>query len=470
MTMDTTRRAFLGGSAALFAGGCLGGRGVQARRVAASDKINVAIVGCGTQAYDNVNQFLQDPRARITLVCDPVREAKTGYGYKAQMPGGCVPFKNKVDAWYKDASCRMTADWRDVVIDPTIDAVVVCTPDHWHAIISIAAMRAGKHVYCQKPLTVSIEEGIVLTRVAKECGVTFQVGNQGRSNPARRTACEIICNHVLGKAKSCTVALPGGSGGLWGHPLDTARGPLPDYFTPEGWDLWQGPAEHWENNAFIHGIHEPMAWRWNRRYGNGMIADFAPHEVDTMQWAIGMERGGPVTVSNMVCGDFQADREIFNWAGSFEYDLEYANGFQAHVVSCREGWPRGLLFTCEQGELGLYGARIVVRDKAGKEITKDVLRDWKAEYRKPDAKITRLYAPKDGHSHESDFLDGIYEERQVCSECEFGHRTNTTSQLANLCITLGLKGLKWDPVDERFVDSSLTPYLSRAYHNGWKLA
>ncbi len=469
--MNLTRRSFLGGMAAapFFTGTGFGGGTAAPRRVKAGDKINLAIIGCGTQAYDNVNQFLQDPRAKITIVCDPVHDAKTGYGYNAKQPGGCVPFKAKVDAWYKDNACRMVADWRVVVADPTIDAVVVCTPDHWHALISIAAMRAGKHVYCQKPLTVTIEEGIVMTRIAKACGVTFQVGNQGRSNPARRTASEIIRNNVLGKAKSCRVGLPGGSGGAWGHPLETKPRALPDYFTTDTWDLWQGPAEHWPNNAFIPGIHEPMAWRWNRRYGSGMIADFAPHEVDTMHWAMDLERTGPVAVSNFVAGDFQENREIFSWAGTFDYDLEYATGFTAHIMSMRPGIPRGLLYQCEEGSLGLYWNKIEIFDKKGADITKKVLRDWKAEYRKPDAKLVRLYTPKEGHSHESDFLDGIYEGRQVCSECEFGHRTNTTSLLANVCVTLGLKGLKWDPAAEKLVDPALNRHLSRDYHNGWKL-
>lgn len=467
--MNLTRRDFLAMPAAFaFAGDCTGGR-VAPRRPLASDRINVALVGCGTQAYGNVNQLLQDPRAQITLVCDPVVEAKTGYMYNAKSPGGCIPFKNKIDAWYKNTDCRTTTDWRTVIADPTIDAVVICTPDHWHAIIGIAAMKAGKHVYCQKPLTLSIEEGIVMTRIAKETGVTFQVGNQGRSNPARRTASEIICNNVLGKTKSCRVGLPGGSGGLWGHGLDTTRGPIPAYFTKETWNLWQGPAAHWPDNAFIPGIHEPMTWRWNRRYGNGMIADFAPHEVDTMHWAMGLERSGPVAVSNLVAGEFQENREIFSWAGSFDFDLEYASGFTAHVMSLRPGIPRGLLYSCEAGTLGLYSSKIEVKNLKGNDITKQVLKDWKHEAANPNSKIKRLYAPENGHSHESDFLDGIYEGRQVCSECEFGHRTITTAHLANLCITQGWKGVKWDPVAERFPDASLNRHLSVEYHNGWKL-
>ena len=458
------RREFLATLAApVLLGGCKGLFNIgyaSPRRVNPSDRVNLAIIGCGTQAYDNVNQFLQDPRAQITLVCDPVTHAETGYSYDAKRPGGCIPFKNKIDEWYKNKSCRMTNDWREVVSDPTIDAVVICTPDHWHAIIGIAAMKAGKHVYCQKPLTLSIEEGIVMTRVAKETGVTFQTGNQGRSSSAKRVACELVRSGYIGECKYCFIGIPGGSGGAWGHPAVTERGKIPSYFNEDTWNLWQGPAEHWENNAFIHGIHEPMAWRWNRRYGNGMIADFSPHELDTLQWALGMETSGPVAIENCKFGNWQPDRSVFSWAGEYEFDLVYANGFRAHVVSMREGVPRGLQFKGSKGELKNINGSLELPPE---------LRKWNEKRDLKDTDV-HLYKPKDGHSHESDFLDGIYEQRQVNSTCEIGHRTNTLAQLANICQRLGLSGAKWDPVAERFVgNDAANKLLSVDYHNGWKL-
>jgi len=469
--MDCSRRMFLGGLSAVPMCGCTGFFGAAqapARRLAPSARVNLALIGCGTQGKGNLSLFLQDPRVRVTCVCDPVTDLRTLYGYKAQNAGGCLPFKETVEAAYKATGCRWTNDWREVVADPAIDAVVVATPDHWHALISIAAMRAGKHVFCQKPLALSIEEGIVMTRVAKESGVTFQVGKQGRSNATRRTASEIIRNGVLGKARACRVGLPGGSGGHWGHGVDTTRKPIPAWFTPATWDLWQGPAAHWENNAYIPGIHEPMAWRWNKRYGGGMITDFTPHEVDTMHWAMDFERTGPVALENFTAAEFQADRGVFSWPGSFSYDLRYATGFTAHVMSLRPGVPRGLLYDCENGSLALYGEKIEVKDKTGKDITKETLRAWRHAYRS-DTRITRLYAPKDGHSHEMDFIDGIFEARQVCSECEFGHRTLTTAHLANICVRTGRTALAWDPVSERFADPALAPYLKADYANGWRL-
>ena len=206
------RREFVAGALALpFMHGCKGLFGPSAasvqppRRISPSAKVNVGVIGCGVIAKGtNVPGFLKDPRCRVTVACDMVKVAP-GYFYGAKPKGaaksdlfegdiqygskvprdvcGSTIVKNQVDAHYGDKACREVFDWRDVVNDPTIDAVCICTPDHWHAIIAIAAMKAGKHVFCQKPMSLSIAEGKAMARVAKETGVTFQTGNQGRSNP-----------------------------------------------------------------------------------------------------------------------------------------------------------------------------------------------------------------------------------------------------------------------------------------------
>jgi len=468
------RRSFLKSSlfaAPFLAGGCKGlfsPEYAPRRNLAPSQKVNVALVGCGTQMLDNVRQLLADGRVRVTVCCDPVLEAP-GYFYDAKRLGGRKPFKEMVDKAYGDSSCRMVEDWREVVADPSVDALMICTPDHWHAIISIAAMKAGKHVYCQKPLALSIEEGIAMTRVAKASGVSFQVGNQGRSSPSRRTAVEILLNGMLGKLVDCDVTLPGGSGGKWGHKADASVVPLPSYFSRETWNLWQGPAEHWDGNAFIPGIHEPMCWRWNKRYGNGMVADFTPHIVDTVHQAIGADRSGPVAIDNVVAGDFQPNREVFSWAGSYSYDLHYACGFVAHVASARPNRRDGLFFRCADGSMALEGNKLEIFGKDGAKATGKILKEWKALAKAGNAK--RIYAPKDAHNHESDWIDGIYENRPTCSECEFGHRTITTGHLANICISQGRASAAWDPVKESFTGASadLNKFRSVEYHNGWKL-
>ena len=459
--MKVSRRAFLG-TATLAAPFFISGRAsakTAPRRPAPSDRVSLGVIGCGTQAHANVPTFLQDKRVRISTVCDPVLSAG-GYSYNSKAQGGREPFKGIVDRFYGDTSCRMAADWREVVYDPSIDAVLITAPDHWHATIAIAAMRAGKHVYCQKPMTLGVSEGREMVRVAKETGVTFQVGSQHRGNSAFRVAAEFVRNGMLGECRTCTVGLPGANGGMWGHGRDTARRRAPEYFSPaSSWDMWLGPSKHWEDDAFIPGIHEPMCWRWNRRYGGGMITDFGAHEFDLLQQGLGMDRSGPVAIENFTAAEWQDDRAVFSWAGAFDFDFVYANGVRAHVTNMKPGVGRGVTFVGEKGTVSTVGGL----------QRPDHLRKWNEKRDLKDSEI-HLYKPKDGHSHEMDFIDGIYENRPICTDCEIGHRTISAAHIANICERVGAKTLKWDPVAERFVgNEAANALLEVPYFNGYSL-
>ena len=465
-TVMNRRQFFLGAAAAvpLFNIGCSS----SPRRLKPSETLHLGVIGCGGMGWSNTQIIMQDKRVRVTVCCDPVRKAGDWPG-GWRRPIGCETFKERIDKFYGDNSCRVTCDWREVTGDPSVDAVLIATPDHWHAAIAIAAMKAGKHVYCQKPLTISIAEGREMARVAKECGVVFQVGNQGRNSSVKRIAAEIVRNGLLGECKSCRVALPGGSGGKWDVPAVTEKAPLPSYFTKEGWDMWQGPAAHWEDNAFIPGIHGPMAWRWNFRYGGGMIPDFGAHEIDTVQWALGTDRTGPVAIENLKVSDFQPDRRIFSWAGKFDFDVVYANGFRMHVTNIDNSKDicRGTVYHGALGDLreGLYGSNPVKLELPAH------LKKWRENKDLKDGDI-RLYKPAKGHSHESDFVDGIYENRPIATDCEIGHRTTSICILANMCIRLGLDGLRWDPEREVCTGAhadELNRLLAAPYSNGWSL-
>ncbi len=453
-----TRRGFIGGAAAtpFFIGGCLHGGNVPPRRPSAADRINLAVIGCGTMAHSNVNAFLWDKRVRIAVACDPILEA-AHYSYDGKARGGRKVIKEKVDKSYGNSDCRMVADWREVIDDPTIDAVQITCPDHWHALIAVAAMRKGKHVYCRKPMCLGVSEGILMTRVAKETGVTFQVGSQHRSNSACRQGAELVASGYIGKCRRCTVGLPPWNGGLWGTPKDRTRTKAPAYFDKGMWDLWQGPAEHWPDNAFIPGIHSPLAWRWNSRTGGGIITDWGAHWIDLLQWTLGTDRTGPVAIENMTT-DLDND-EVFDWAQNFDYDMVYADGFVAHVSSKARN---GLTFHGEKGDIYFF---------PGKLERPDFLAKWSE---KKDLKDTdrRLYRARDGHGHEMDFVDGIYENRPICTDCEIGHRSIAACHIANICERLRLKKLTWDPVAERFTGdhaAEANRLLEVPHSNGWKL-
>ncbi|MGN0846062.1 MAG: Gfo/Idh/MocA family protein [Kiritimatiellia bacterium] len=463
-SVNWSRRAFLGGlgTFSLLSGGCASMGRPAVARPNPSQRVTLAVIGCGTMGRGNMEVFLQDPRVQVVAVCDPVTELKDyGYSPESRGWGGRLAFKRMVDAHYGNTACRACADFREIVADPAIDAVVVATPDHWHALIALACMKAGKHVYCQKPTTLGISEGIEMTRVARKTGVTFQVGSQQRSASEFRVAAEWIRNGYLGACTSCEIGLPGGRGPYWGYSANRTPGKAPGYFGPAAgmWDLWQGPAAHHADDAFIPIIHGPMCWRSNSRTGGGMITDWGAHHIDILQWALGVERSGPVAIENFRSDGFGAD-SLLDWAGDYSFDLVYASGFRAHVSN---RFANGLRFKGEKGEV------FVCR---GKLERPDFLKKWN-EKKDLGAGEVRLYRPENGHSHESDFIDGIYGNRPIATDCEIGHRSISACHIANICERLGVSKLTWNPAAERFTGAhadSANALLEVKHSNGWTLA
>ena len=467
--MKTSRRAFLVSSASLLGGCSLFNIGyTPARRPAASERIALGVIGCGGMGWWNTKILLADPRVQVTVVCDVVAGNAQGkneggfYGYEW--------FRAQVDKYYGKPGCRVTPDWREVVNDPTIDAVLIATSDHWHAKIAKEAMLKGKHVYCQKPLTLGINEGRELVRVAKMTGVTFQVGNQGRSESVKRVAAEIVRNGYLGECRTACVRIPGGPDCKYvgQRAKSTARGKVPGFFTPEGWKMYLGPSQHWEDDAYIPAIHDAQVWRCNCRTGNGITPDFGAHDVDTVQWAFGVDRSGPVAIENARFSDWLEPREILSWANTFSFDLVYADGRRCHVKSYdpKHGEPRSVTFNGSVGTLveGLYSGQPV------KLQLPPALKKWREKTDLKGSDI-RFHAPKDGHPHEQDFIDGIYG-GATSTDCEIGHRTTSACLLATICQRLGVSRLEWDPVNEVFTGAhaaEANKLLDVPYLNGWSL-
>ena len=462
------RREFIGMSAmAAVCGGCkafsIGT--ARGRRPAPSETLTLAVIGCGTMGMDNMNGFLADKRVRVVAVCDPVKQSPA-YGYakdwSKKWRGGRVPFAEKVDGFYRQKGCRAVADWREVVADPTVDAVLIATPDHWHAIIAIAAMRAGKHVFCQKPLSMSIAEGRLMSDVAKETGVVFQVGSQQRSAKEFREAAELVRNGYLGDCRTCTIGLSYAHNDSRRNGFERdgkPRASTPDYWklTPEEWDLWQGPARHWEGNAFIPGIHGPLVWRWNDRTGNGALPDWGAHHLDILQWALGTEFGGPVAIENFTSDMGTATDDVFNWPASFKFDIVYANGFRATVSDSTACKFCGLKFHSPDGDL------FVERGKIDKPAH---LASWKES----DLKDSEIHLHRSRGSHESDFVDAIYDPSwQPACTCETGHRSITISHLANSCAKTGVKSIRWDAAKETSDNAAVNARADIVRYNGWSL-
>ena len=462
------RKEFIG--AGVLSAICAGCRSfyigtARGRCPAPSDTLNLAIIGCGPMGNGNMKAFMRDPRVRVTHVCDPIAESSC-HGYDAKTPHGRDVFKRRVDEFYKTSSTRSVADFREVIGDPSVDAVQISTGDYWHAPIGVAAMRAGKHVYCQKPMTLGISEGWAMIEAAKEHDITFQVGSQQRSASEFRIASEIVRNGLFGECRSCTIGLcyAHNDGCKQNYTRDCTPSAVPDWFNPksEMWNLYQGPVEHWENNVYIPSIHAPVCWRWNSRMGNGSIADWGAHHFDILQWALGMEQSGPVAIENVKTDMFDptVTNRYLDQAKTYQFDIVYANGFRAHVGDLETIGFNGLKFHGEKGDL--FVAR-------GKLELPESLKNWKETDLK-DSDVHLYRNQNAGGCHEKDFVDAIYEGRQPACPVEIGHRSATVAHLANIAARLGRMAVKWDPVKERFIgDEEANGHIFVRHHNGWSV-
>ena len=459
------RREFLKASA-LASVSALGGFNigcVSARRP--SDRLNLAVIGCGPMASGNMGGFMKDPRVRVVAVCDPIAESKR-HGYDGKTPHGRDVFKRRVDAFYRTTATKSVADYREVLDDPTVDAVQITTGDYWHAVMGVEAMRAGKHVYCQKPMTLGISEGWAMIEAAKRSGVTFQVGSQQRSMPEFREAAELVRNGYLGACGSCTIGLCYAHNDALkqSYTRDCTPHAVPDWFDPKDsmWRLYQGPAQHWENDAYIPAIHDPICWRWNSRTGNGSIADWGAHHFDILQWALGTELSGPVAIENVKTdiSDPKVTNRYLDQACRYEFDIVYANGFRAHVGDLETIGFNGLKFHGEKGDLFVTRGKIEKPAHLAKWTEADLT-----------ARETRLYRNDHaGKAHEVDFVDAVFEGRQPACPVEIGHRSATVCHLANIAARLGRTSVRWNPATERFVgDEEANRRIFVKHHNGFSV-
>jgi predicted dehydrogenase len=298
---DLSRRAFLARAAAaatvaIVPRHVLGGPG----QVAPSDKTTLAGIGMGGQGLQNMATLQEFPEIQVVAVCDVNRE---GGGYlswnwlegKEQRTGGREPARRAVDEYYtkqapttKHPGCRAYADFRELLDKEDVDAVMVATPDHSHATITMAAIKKGKHVYCEKPLTYSVYEARQVTEAARRAKVATQLGNQGQASEEARVVCELIGDGAIGAVREVEAWCPAR---FWNWPTWDGRPPdTPP--VPEGldWDLWLGPAPV----RPYHPAYAPWTWRNWWDFGTGLLGDLWCHKISTVYKALKL--GHPISV------------------------------------------------------------------------------------------------------------------------------------------------------------------------------
>jgi predicted dehydrogenase len=309
------KRAALTGAAAAAFPHVIPARVLAAEgRTGANSKINVGVIGTGNQGFNDIRSLIGDDRVQIVAVCDVNRESP---GYWDGKIGGREPGKRLVEEHYakqKDSGnykgCAAYVDFRELLARKDIDAVLVATPDHWHAIPVVEACKAGKDIYCQKPLSLTIAEGRAMSDAVKKYKRVLQTGSQQRSDERFRKACELVRSGKIGKLTAVKVGLPGG----WSDFGKTGSRKKPEP-VPEGfnYNMWLGPAPE--------APYAPARCHVNFRWGG--------HHPDIAQWGMDTERTGPVEIRNAK-GVFPPD-ELWNTATEFTFDCVYKDGLVMNV-------------------------------------------------------------------------------------------------------------------------------------------
>jgi len=453
-----TRRHFLshslGGTAALLPPLLTGaGNDPSAARPAPSGRVTLALIGAGSQGTTDMRAFLQDERVQVVAVCDVEKESdRYNRAFKSQF--GREPARRIVDNHYAQlaaksgngAFCQSHEDFREVLARKDVDAVLIATPDHWHVPVSILAARAGKHIYCEKPVSFSIAEGRRLCTEVRRAGVRFQVGTQQRSDIHFRTACEFVRNGRLGRIKSITIGLASRNRDNNRHGAETAPAPVPAGLN---YDLWLGPCA---GDLPYCPARLHSNWRWLWAHGGGNVTDFGAHHLDIMQWALDMDAGGPVAILDPK-GRWPEPGSFYQTPEFFSFRVRYASGITATVTDDVAN-KSGVLFEGEGGRT-LFVARNVIRSNPP-ELLRDRIR--------PEE--THLY---ESRSHSRNLIDGILEQRDPICTPEIGHRSATIAHLGNIALRLG-RGVKWDPASEAIPgDDEAARMLTRPMRAPWGL-
>ena len=393
---------------------------------APGNKITIGFIGTGDHGTDsNLRRYLQLSNAKVLMVCDvsSIRLRKA---------------KAIVDAQYDNEDCAMTGDFREVLARPDIDAVMISTPDHWHTLISVMAIRAGKDVQCEKP-TLTIDEGKVLIDTVRKHKKVFQTSTEDRSIPVYHRMAELVRNGRIGKLQKIEVILP---------KQPTKPGdPTPQTVPPDlDYEMWLGPAPYAPYTR--DRVHFNFRWIWD--YSGGIICDWGTHLFDTAQWANDTEHTGPVEVEGT---GTHWEGGLYNTVKDYDVTFRYANGV---TMTCKPGNP-AIKFIGTGGWVGNRGWRGEV-EASSPEILNSVI----------GPNELHLYTNREGEHH--DFLKCVRNRKDPYFPVEIGHRVATVCHLANLSIRLGRK-LKWDPKTEQFEnDAEANALRSRPMRAPWKLA
>ncbi len=426
MNSKMNRRKFIGNSAVAAAAitiiprHVLGGNGF----VAANDHINVGYIGVGKQVYTLLNGIGKCKETVAVAACDVDQKKLEKFKNTAEGNNKAKNLTESVDA-YKY--------YRELLERKDIDAVVIATPDHWHAQIAVDAAKAGKDIYCEKPMALTIAEGRAMVNATRKYDRVFQTGNMQRSWRDFRHAVELVRNGYIGQITEINVNV--------GEPVKQCSLPVMEAPAELDWNEWVGPSMYrgWHPDlAPVFGDEKWAWWRGYRDFGGGLITDWGAHMFDIAQWGLDMDHSGPV---QFLPPSVPAKTGL---------SMKYENG----VVVTHKNWGEGnaVQFIGTEGRI---------------EVSREFLRTFpntdlaKAELKPSDK---RVYV---SNNHYQDWVDAMKKRTRPISDVETGHRTASVCNLVNIAYELQ-RPLQWNPEKEEFINDDFANLMrTRAYRGKW---
>lgn len=430
-----SRRHFIGSAAVGMAGIMTISRISGCKSTEVIKNIRLGFIGMGRQSMFLLDGFIQIPGVQVVAGCDV-------YGIKRKR------FEKRVTAFYskagKEAKVETYEKYMDLLSRQDIDAVVIAVPDHSHAMIAIAACKAGKDVYLEKPMTFTIKEGQELRKTVRETGRILGIGSQQRSDPNFQHVVKLVQQGALGK-----ISLVNAYVGAPPMPYDLPEEPIP---ADLNWDLWLGSLSvpiHFNNQLDPPISLDPEsdekiwgAWRWYKEMGGGFTTDWGAHMFDIAQWGLGMDKNGPVEISPI--GD-----------GTQYMTFKYASGTVMTSEPFDEIKTKGVKFIGENGWIEVSRGFLKASDKKFYPAT--------------DAGSEGPYETK--IPHQVNFIESVRSRKDPVVPVEIGHSSCTVCNLGNIACELK-RTLKWNPQTETFIDDTdgaATKLMHYEYRKGWKL-
>jgi len=410
-----------------------------------SNRITLGFIGIGAMGQGHVHCFLQYQEAQVVATCDVDRwrhenaEKDVEKAYAALRPGG------------KFQGCEAYNDLRELVARRDIDAVVIATGDRWHIPAAVLAAKAGKDIYCEKPMSLTIREGRVMVDVVRRYDRVFQTGLQQRSTPEFRKACRLVQGGAIGKVKYVYVGFPGTC-----DDVNLPAQPVPDGLD---WDLWIGPSPWRPYNGRFHIYGKPphvVPWHFCPDFGGGNLTSNAVHAFDVVQWGLGMDESGPVEIIPPETG--QVPVLTYKYANRVLLQVDWKLNKQTQFVP--KGWDAGT-------RVQNFGALFVGEDGWIHVGRRGYLKSFPKEIIEQSPEESGPRRPV--NNHHQNWLQCIKTRGRPACDVAIGCRSTTVSLLGCIAHRTG-RALRWDPAKEEFIgDPQANRLRSRATRRPWRI-